>query len=192
MRRAEDDSRHCTERMRKGAAVPIAGLRWFYRSVRGSIGAAAIVLTFDVVLSGSILMSYVLCPIWILVSLLKSAIQRPGWGLTLVRILIPTLTFWLVKANNAFQLRVAETHGHRIVAACEEYHAANGHFPGDLHELVPKYMNSVPVAKYCLGPGSRFFYTSSSSGPTMLAWEIVAPHYRRIYNFETRRWSYLD
>jgi hypothetical protein len=192
MRRAENNSHHCTERMRKGAAVQIAGLRWFYRSLRGSIGAAAIVLTFDVLLSGSVLMSYILCPIWILVSLLKSAINRPGWGLTLARIFIPALTFWLVKANNGFQLRVAESNGQRIVAACEEYHAANGRFPGKLDELVPKYMNSVPVAKYCLGQGSRFFYTSSSSGPTILAWEIVAPHYRRIYNFETRRWRYLD
>jgi hypothetical protein len=178
--------------MRKGAAVQIAGLRWFYRSIRGSIGAAAVVLTFDVVLFGSILMSYVLCPIWILVSLLKSAIHRPGWGLALARILIPALTLWLVKANDAFQLRVAETNAQRIVAACEEYHAANGCFPRDLYELVPKYMNSVPVAKYCLGSGSLFFYTSTSSGPTVLAWEIVAPHYRRTYNFETRRWSYLD
>jgi hypothetical protein len=178
--------------MRKGAAVQIAGLRWFYRNVRGSIGAAALVLTFDVVLFGSVLMSYVLCPIWILVSLLKSAIHRPGWGLALARILIPALTLWLVKANDAFQRRVAETNAQRIVAACEEYHAANGRFPTDLDELTPKYMHSVPVAKYCLGPGNLFFYTSSSSGPTMLAWEIVAPHYRRIYNFETRRWSYID
>jgi hypothetical protein len=178
--------------MRKGTAVRIADLRSFYRSIRGSIGAAAIVLTLDVVLFGSILMSLVFCPIWILVSLLKSAIHRPGWGLALARILIPALTLWLVKANDAFQLRVAETNGQRIVAACEEYHAANGRFPGDLDELVPKYMNSVPVAKYCLGPGSLFFYTSSTSGATMLAWEIVAPHYRRIYNFDTRRWSYLD
>lgn len=172
--------------------MQIADVRWFYRSVRGSIGAAAIVLTFDVVFSGSILMASIFCPIWFVVSLLKSAIRRPGWGLTLARILIPVLTLSLVKANNAFQLGVAETNGQRIVAACEQYHAANARFPRNLDELVPKYMNSVPVAKYCLGPGSRFFYSSSASGSAMLAWEIVSPHYRRIYNFETRHWSHLD
>jgi hypothetical protein len=172
--------------------VQIADVRWFYRSVRGSVGAAAIVLTFDVVLTGSILMSSILCPIWMLVSLLKSAINRPGWGLAVARIFIPALTLWLVKANDAFQLRVAEANGQRIVAACEDYHAANGRFPGKLDELVPKYMNSVPVAKYCLGPGSRFFYVAPDHGSAMLAWEIVAPHYRRVYNFETRCWFYLD
>jgi hypothetical protein len=178
--------------MRKGTAVRIADLRWCYRSVRGSIGAAASVLTFDVVLSGSILMSSIFCPIWILVSLLSSAIHRPGWGLALARILIPALTLWLVKANDAFQLSVAAANGQRIVAACEEYHAANGRFPEKLDELVPKNLNSVPVAKYCLGPGSRFFYTAYPHGNAKLAWEIVSPHYRRTYDFGTRNWGYLD
>jgi hypothetical protein len=43
--------------------------------------------TSDVVHSGSILMPSLVCPIQILVSLLKSAIRRPGWGLALARIL---------------------------------------------------------------------------------------------------------
>ena len=178
--------------MREGDSHANADLIWFYRSVRGSIGAAAIVLTFDVVLSGSFLVSSLLCPIWILVSLLKSAIHRPGWGLALARILIPVLTFCLVRANNTFQLSVAETNGQRIVAACEEYHAANGRFPRKLDELVPKYMNSVPVAKYTLGPWGRFIYVSSKPADAMLFWHIVPPHYRKIYRFETRSWSYLD
>ena len=53
--------------MRKeDSRAEIADLRWFYRSVRGRHRAAAIVLTFDVVLFGSILMSMIVCPIWIL------------------------------------------------------------------------------------------------------------------------------
>jgi hypothetical protein len=172
--------------------VKIADLRWFYRDARESIGAAAMLLTFDVVHSGSILMSTLFCPIWILISFLKSAIRRPGWGLAVARILFPVLTFCLVRANNTFQLRVAETNGQRLVAACEEYHAANGRFPKKLDELVPKYMNSVPVAKYCLSPGSKFLYVSNDPASALLAWEIVAPYYRKVYNFGTRRWRYLD
>ncbi len=169
--------------------MQVADVRGFYRSVRGSIGAAAILLAFDVGFCGSTLMSTIFCPIWILVSLLKNAIHRPGWGLALVRILIPALTLGIVYANDAFQLRVAEANAQRVVAACEEYHAANDSFPRNLDVLVPQYMNSVPVAKYCLGPWSRFYYSSRSS---MLFWHVVPPHDRKIYNFETRRWSYLD
>jgi hypothetical protein len=120
----------------------------------------------------------------------KSAIHRPGWGLALTRILIPALTFLFVRANDTFQLRVAEANAQRIVAACEKYHAAKGRFPKRLDELVPEYMNSVPVAKYCLGSG--FSYASLSDNTAKLWWAIVPPHYRKIYDFESRSWSYLD
>jgi hypothetical protein len=172
-------------------AMHEAGAWGFYRSIRGSLGAAAVLLALDVAFSGSILFSSILCPIWILVSLLKSTIHRPGWGLALVRILIPTLTLWLVNANNTFQLRVAEVNAQRVVAACEEFHAANGRFPRKLDELVPQYMNPVPSARYCLGPSSPFYYYYNSDHP-MLVWQVVPPYYRKIYRFETRSWSYLD
>ena len=105
---------------------------------------------------------------------------------------MPVLTLGLVWANNAVQLGVAEANAQRVVAACEAYRAANGRFPEKLDKLVPQYLNDVPLAKYCLGPSSRFFYSSSDTGPTILFWQVVPPHYRKIYNFETRRWSYLD
>lgn len=95
-----------------------------------------------------------------------------------------------VWVNNAFQLKVAEAHAQRVVAACEAYHAANSRFPRKLDELVPHYLNSVPRAKYCLGPPGHFSYYNL--GAPMLVWQVVPPHYRRIYNFETRSWSRLD
>lgn len=167
-----------------------AGVRGSFRDIKWSVFAAAILLVWDVVLSGSLLMSSIFCPIWFLVSLVKNAIERRGWGLALVRIGIPVLTLGLVRANNAVQLGVAEANAQRVVAACEEYHAANGRFPEKLEELAPRYVKSVPVAKYCLGPSRVFYY--SNGGTPMLFWQVVPPHYRKIYNFETRSWSYLD
>ena len=169
----------------------MAGVEGFYCGVRRSLGAAAGLLVFDIAFSGSILLSMVCCPIWILVSLLKNAIQRPGWGLALVRIGIPALTICLVGVNSVFQLAVAKENAQRVVAACEKYHAANGKFPIKLDELVPQYMHSIPWAKYCLGPGGRFYYYYNFGKP-MLVWQVVTPHFRRIYNFDTRSWSYLD
>jgi hypothetical protein len=190
MRRSEDNSLHWIERMRKETAVHVAGVRGFFRGIKRSVVAAAVLLAWDGALYGSFVMSWIFCPIWFLVSLLKNAIERPGWGLALVRIGIPALTLGLVRANNAVQLGVAEANAQRVVAACEEYHAANGRFPKNLDELVPQYMNSVPFAKYCLGPPGRFAYYNS--GTPMLVWQVVPPYYRRIYDFHTRSWSYLD
>lgn len=170
----------------------VADVKRLYLSVRGSLGAAAVLLAFDAVHGGTFLMSIIFCPLWILVSLLKSAIHRPGWGLALVRIGIPALTLGLVMANNAVQLRIAEGNAQRVVAACEAYHAASGRFPKKLDELVPQYMSSVPVAKYTMGPWGRFVYSNGGSGKPMLFWYVVPPYYRRSYDFETRRWRYFE
>lgn len=166
--------------------MEVAGAREINRSIRGSLGAAAVILAMDVGLLGSILYSPILCPIWIFVSLLKSAIHRPGWNLTLVRLLIPALTLGVAWANDAFQRGMAETNAQRLIAACEKYHTAHGSYPEKLDELVPQYMSSVPVAKYCMG-WNRFLYHRP-----LLWWHVVPPYFRKTYNCETRRWSYLD
>ncbi|WP_165075872.1 hypothetical protein [Paludisphaera rhizosphaerae] len=173
--------------------MDVAGAREFYRNIRGSLGAAAAILVIDVVFLGSILWSLILCPIWVFVSLVKSANRhRPGYGLVVTRMLIPVATFLLVRANDSFQRGMAEANAQRIIAACEAYQADNGSLPGGLKDLVPKYLSSVPVAKYCLGPWSRFTYFNSKGGTAMLVWHVVPPYYRKIYSFEDRRWSYLD
>ncbi len=58
-----------------------------------------------------------------------------------------------------------------------------------LDELVPDQLPSVPRAKYCLAYG-RFLYFNY--GRPMLGWYVVPPFGRRTYDFETRRWSYID
>src|SRR4051812_19245907 len=94
--------------MRKETAVHAAGVRGFFRGIKRSVVAAAVLLAWDGALYGSLVMSSIFCPIWFLVSLLKGAIDRPGGGLALVRIEIPAMTFGLLWANTTIQLGVAE------------------------------------------------------------------------------------
>ncbi|WP_165251099.1 hypothetical protein [Paludisphaera soli] len=168
----------------------MADVRAFYRSIRGSLGAAAALLFWDVVMTGSFLMSMIFCPIWILISLLKSTIQLPGRRLALARVGIPVATLAIVWANDAVQLRIAEANARRVVAACEAYHVDEGRFPRKLEELAPRYLESVPLAKHCMMGG--FFYSNSQGGKPMLFWVVVPPYLRKIYHFDTRTWSYLD
>jgi hypothetical protein len=177
------------ESLTKLLGKKVASVKEFFRGIKRSIIGSLALLAFDAGFCGSILMSWIFCPIWFLVSLLKNAIQRPGWGLALVRIGIPVLTLGIVKANSDFQLTVAETNAQRVVAACETYRAANGEYPERLQDLVPQYLNSVPVAKHCLGPSRIFYYFSDKP---LLVWYVVPPYLRKIYDFETRSWSYLD
>ena len=45
-----------------------------------------------------------------------------------------------------FQYRVGKANAPRIIAACDQFHAATGRFPKTLDELVPRYLPAVPCA----------------------------------------------
>jgi hypothetical protein len=161
------------------------------RGVGKSIVGAFVLLFWDAVLNGSFLMSFLVCPIWFLLSILKNAIQPPGWRLAILRIAIPPLTLGLVLANNAVQLKIAKANAPRVVLACEQFHAANGKFPKTLDELVPRYMPSVPRAKYCLAYGA-FHYLNWGDRPPKLIWYTFPILGKNVYDFEKRRWNYID
>jgi hypothetical protein len=130
------------------------------------------------------------CPIWFVVSVIKSAIQRPGWTVALVRAAIPLVTFALVLGNSAVQSRIAKANAERIIAACEKFRADNGRFPDTLDELVPAYMPFIPRAKYCL-EWNKYQYINIEGHPILL-WVDIPPFGRPTYNFQKRRWGYLD
>lgn len=153
--------------------------------------AVAVVLTFlDVAVSGSSLFSILTCPIWFVVSLAGSAIKRPGWRLALARAAIPAATLALVLGNDAVQERIAESNVRRVIAACEAFRAAEGEYPKTLDDLAPRFLPAVPPAKYCL-IWNRFWYFHHPER-SFLFWHVVPPYGRKIWNFEDRRWSYLD
>lgn len=160
-----------------------------HNAVKASIWGASVLLAWDVVYAGSFLLTLMVVPIWLLVSILKNAIQRSRWELALVRIAIPALTLGLVLANNAVQLRIAQANSARVVAACKEYNTANGQFPKALDELVPRYLPSVPRAKFCVT--GKFLYMNYQDHP-LLVWYSFPVFGKNVYDFDKGRWSYLD
>jgi hypothetical protein len=160
-------------------------------SIRNSLWGAIFLLFWDGLLEGTYITSLLVCPVWFLVSLVKNAIQRPGWRVALIRIAAPALTLGIVWENNAIQWNIAEANAQRIVKACDEYHAANGKYPHTLDELVPRYLDAVPRAKYCLDHG-EFWYWNFSEDNAHLVWWKVPPFGRKIYSFKEHRWGYLD
>jgi hypothetical protein len=157
--------------------------------IKMSLIGALVLLLFDVVMTGSFLLSFLICPIWFLVSLFKNIIQLPGWRLAIVRIALPVLVLGLVSANNAFQRKIGEKNIRIIIYACEKFHAAKGEYPKSLNELVPQYLPHIPRAKYCLAWCDFMYF---NNGHPILVWYIVPPYGRKTYNFDDRRWNYLD
>jgi hypothetical protein len=162
----------------------------FLRGIKASIFIFSILVFWDVVFTGSFLMSLYLCPVWILFSILKNVIRRPGWKLAGIRIAIPVVTFVLVLSNSNLQLNIASANARQIIAACEEFHTANGRYPNSLLELVPKYLASVPRAKYCLIFG-EFKYSPLDDANALLFYCIIPPHGQTVYNFRIQEWKDL-
>ena len=174
------------------AGTPILhGVRMLTAAAGTSLNCAIALVAADIVFSGSFLMSYLVCPVWFLVSVVKNVIQRPGWGVALFRIAVPALTLGIVLASYFVQRKIAHVHAEQVIKACEEFHVACGRYPHTLDELVPRYLGSIPRAKYCLCWG-EFVYLSYEDKDHLLLWCDLPPFGRVTYNLEARRWGYLD
>lgn len=150
---------------------------------------AGFVLLFDVAFDGSYLLSIVVCPVWLLVSLVRSAVNRQPSQVVLFRAAIPVLTLAIALVNTFVQWNIAKKNGEQVVSACESFQAANGRYPKTLEELVPQYLPSIPLAKYCAS--GQFRYHNSEDHPPILWWSKFG-FLHRIYSFDRKQWNELD
>jgi hypothetical protein len=158
-------------------------------AIRGSLLIAAAVLFLDVGNEGCWGLSLLICPPWFLISVAKNLTQRPGWRIAAIRVLMPLLTFAITFGNGNLQWKISDMHAQQVIKACGEYRVVNGRYPSKLDDLVPKYLPSIPPAKYCL-TGGTFLYVNSD-GHAMLWWTRYG-FYRRIYDFDEKRWGNVD
>lgn len=158
------------------------------RGLLGSLAIAALVVVHDGLLDGSWLLACLVCPLWLLVALvrLKRSPTAP-WGMA--RVLVPIVTGSAILANAFLQHRMATTNADRLVDVCERYHGVHGEYPARLADLVPRFVPAIPRAKCCLSHG-EFHY----SGPpnATLSWLDTPPFGRRVYRFDTGQWRSVD
>jgi hypothetical protein len=159
-------------------------------AIRGTLICSLVVVFIDVVVDGSYIFSALVCPIWFLAAVVRAIVRQPSLAVAAARILVPVVTGLLVIANFSLQGKIAMSNAARVIEACEQYREVNGTYPERLSELVPHYLSSVPRAKYCFMCG-EFGYYSGSPQP-ILFWSEFPPFGRRVYDFETGKWRYLD
>jgi hypothetical protein len=173
--------------------VPVKSRCWRLRDCLTAMPltliCSLVVVFLDVVLDGSYIFSAVICPIGFVVGLAWNIVRRPNLGLAAARLLIPLVTGVFVVTNYSVQSRIAMHNAERLIQACERYREANGNYPEQLGDLVPRYVNSVPRAKYCCS-ASEFMYRGQPRHT--LSWWECPPFGRRVYNLETGKWRYVD
>lgn len=84
---------------------------------------------------------------------------------------------------------IAPLHADRLIKAIESYRAANGVYPQQLDDLVPKFIDHVPFAQYTLL--GQFWYVRGGTKEPPILWYNPHGMDHRTYYFETKDWHYL-
>ncbi|MCU7837450.1 MAG: hypothetical protein KZQ83_19690 [gamma proteobacterium symbiont of Taylorina sp.] len=76
-----------------------------------------------------------------------------------------------------------------LITKIEKYKKDNGSYPKKLEALIPKYIESIPSAKYA--SMSRFHYSNSQEF-TSLYYVTMPPFGRHSYDFSEKKWDHYD
>ena len=163
---------------------------WGVRSLGGSVLAACFLLYFDIVQFGWCAYSIAACPLWFAISIVKAVALRTALPLSVARVTVPLVTVLLAISNQWLQTKIAMHNAGIVIQACDAYHETNRVYPDSLEQLVPRYMASIPRAKYCRFR-AQFEYVSGG-GPHILRWHPSPVFDRMVYTFETCSWRYVD
>lgn len=88
--------------------------------------------------------------------------------------------------------QVAEDRAQRIIAAAENYKTANGKYPDRLDQLAPQFIAEIPTKARVTFTDIGFRYLTGSEDSHLLMYVAMPPFGRRIYNFETKSWGFID
>jgi len=108
----------------------------------------------------------------------------------LIRFAIYLAAVGLVLSLIPVNRQVAEERAERVIAAVENYKAANGKYPDCLDQLAPQFIAEIPAKARVALTDSGFRYFAGSSHTLMYV--AMPPFGRRTYNFETKSWGFMD
>jgi len=92
--------------------------------------------------------------------------------------------------SNAINNQIAESRARIIIEACEKYKSKNHFYPQKMSDLVPIFMDRIPVAKYTL-LSNKFTYIASERSH-LLFYVAFPPFGRPTYFFEKQEWKLVD
>jgi len=103
-------------------------------------------------------------------------------GKKIVLLLFISLLFSSCLSRDVHEINRARSE--LIISALYDYKMNNGHFPKDLDELVPNYMESIPSPI----KGSEFYYTSNSVHGFRLSY-TVSPKFGCGFSDRLQSWE---
>lgn len=95
-----------------------------------------------------------------------------------------------VFAFNAANNQLAHHRAEVLIEAINHYQQKHQAYPQTLNDLVPEFIDEVPLAKYTLS-SDRFYYGVVEGKPALF-YVSFPPFGRPTYNFSTGKWGYID
>ena len=89
-----------------------------------------------------------------------------------------------------FNSNMGQKNAEAIIKAVNSYYTDSGHYPENLNQLIPIYLDRIPGCAYRMME-SKFRYFSNQ-GDANLMWAVAPPYGRRIYYFKDAEWRTLD
>jgi len=91
---------------------------------------------------------------------------------------------------NHLNNQVAQSRADVLVSAVKNFYSENQRYPQSLNDLVPRYVEQIPSAKYTL-TSNEFRYVNSEQG-VYLEYTEVPPFGRPYFSFNKGQWLYMD
>ncbi len=89
-----------------------------------------------------------------------------------------------------FNAYIGKKNSKIVIGAINTYYAEIGIYPERLNQLMPSYLENLPNCAYrIIDRKYRYIYSKEHH---YLIWAEAPPFGRRIYNFKTEEWRYLD
>ncbi len=118
-------------------------------------------------------------------ALLLIKVRRDAWPTVRLALLF-SLTVVAIMATININNHLARQRATRLIQAIDLYRAANGRYPLALAALVPRYIATIPRAKYTLA-FNQFVYQQFDQR-AVLAYVELPPLGRPCFDFEQHRW----
>jgi len=96
------------------------------------------------------------------------------------------LVFGLNYLNN----QIAQSRADVLVSSVKKFYSENQHYPQSLDDLVPKYVEQIPSAKYTF-MFNDFIYVNTERD-AYLGYTEVPPFGRPYFSFVKGQWLYMD
>lgn len=161
-------------------------------SLHKAVGGAIALVFFDAFFLNQGAISALVGVGLILIGLPLAVLRRP-YSARAARIRnlgVYALAIITVFALNAANNRLAHYRAEALISAIKSFHQKYHRYPEKLDNLVPEFIEHVPVAKYTLFI-NNFFYRADD-GKAVLFYVSFPPFGRPIYSFSKDEWGYLD